>query len=298
MAGFELSYFLINDGLGGFIADWEKVPDVYYEVWGPYKQFPNALNALLADLDSDGFPELITAPWHWGEDGSPWIGGIYWNDGTGDFSSAEHTPILPPAGTPICRFNGPYLAGGAMAAADIDSDEDIDLLVPWDGGGVCGDTPPTIQVFINRGNRNLVDETLTRFGPPPHGAPPGEILGMPTIDVNEDECVDLVFLTPQRPEMPPGFFESFIWLNDCTGRFVPIENAVLGKPGFLLPMDFDSDGDIDFLSTRYESYTPNQGPGVDWHDFTILENVRPYVVLLFADGFESGDTSAWSGSTP
>ena len=96
--GIEPAYMLLNDGLGQFEANWELLPDyMYWDNIEAYRFDPPGF--LLEDLDGDGHVDLVTAPYVLVE-GRDWTAGISWNDGTGDFSSADRLVIVPTAGIP------------------------------------------------------------------------------------------------------------------------------------------------------------------------------------------------------
>lgn len=304
------SYFMINDGNGGFLLDWDRVPDMYHEDVLDAEQGPHAFGALLEDMDGDGAVDLIVSPFSFGDE-YPWAGGIFWNDGTGHFFDADRFEILPTPGIPDSRFDSPYQEGG-MATMDIEGDGDLDLLLAWNSPfDYTGPeaNPGSLQLLVNQGGRTFTDETVVRLGQPPQPhMRTGAVLLLRTPDVNNDGCPDLILGWDNfRGQRPISWIGREIWLNDCRGEFVPVPGAMLGKPGMtLLPFDFDEDGDIDFLTSRSNSFSYFLGTscdpeplgggeaGADWHDYAILENLRPIRPVLFDHRFESGNTAGWS----
>ena len=89
---------MINDGSGNFLANWQLLPDFLYQEEPQVRAFqPN--NYLWEDMDGDGKMDLVTAPVGYnGEVPASWNGGIYWNDGSGDFSEATLMPFVPTPG--------------------------------------------------------------------------------------------------------------------------------------------------------------------------------------------------------
>jgi hypothetical protein len=298
--GLELPYLLINDGNGGFLADYQLLPDVLYgsqligeePTWLPRL---SPLNYSLDDLDGDGHVDLVIAP-EPTEGGEEYLTGIHWNDGSGDFSTAETMVILPTPGIPD-KIDSPPSASAGTVALDIDDDGDKDLLVLWDAADF-GKYLSSLQVLVNQGGRVFIDETVKRVGAPPQAGMPKEfVIKYYVEDFNRDGCPDLLF-----PDDPFFTRDAVIWLNNCQGYFSPMEGPVLPKLGSsYIPLDFDGDGDTDLISEipRFIGYAGTQGcrpgedPGEDnksdYIDFAVLLNVNPAKFkseLIFKDGVE------------
>ena len=308
------AYFMINDGSGGFLMDWDRVPAMYHQDVLDAEQGPQAFGALLEDMDGDGAVDLIVSPFSFAK-GYPWAGGIFWNDGTGHFFDADRLEILPTPGIPdFTPFNGPWQEGG-IVTMDIEGDGDLDLFLAWnspfDNTGSTAADPGSLQLLVNQGGRTFTDETVTRLGQPPQPhMRTGWVPFLRSPDVNGDGCPDLLLGSQDNSEHSPiAWMGRVVWLNDCRGAFVPVPGAMLGKPGMsMLPFDFDEDGDVDFLSGRINQFSNFFGQqcdpevwgesggqtGADWHDFAILENLRPIRPVLFDHRFESGTTAGWS----
>ena len=148
----------------------------------------NFNQATLADLNEDGRPELIVA----GRPGSKPLDTILWNR-DGVFVQTDITTLPAPA-----HFPNRY---GALNFERIDANQDglMDLVA-------VGTQQPLsvrgwyLQVFINHGNREFVDETTDRV-------PPGEASGgtegvdtavvgpgsdcLQVLDFNQDGAPDL-----------------------------------------------------------------------------------------------------------
>ncbi len=87
----KISYFLINDGSANFTLDRLRLPDNFVD---PASNGYQTSKAELADLDADGFPDLII-----GQEfkTSPNVAPsrIYWNDGSGNFSEESPYVVKP-----------------------------------------------------------------------------------------------------------------------------------------------------------------------------------------------------------
>ena len=273
------SYVLLNDGFGKFEANWELLPDYMY-LEDVCRIDP--LGSLLADMDGDGHVDLVTPPGlgSVGTQDEAWIGGISWNDGTGDFSVAERMPIVPTVGIPGSGGRPYPHSSGAMVASDIDNDGDSDLLVVWDNTALgIPDDRSSLQILVNQGDRVFTDETVARAGAPPQVGMPNGVLIFHAVDINNDGCPDILF-----PEDWFSIFEPKIWLNDCNGYFTPVTEPVLTKAGGIyIPLDVDGDGDTDLLNARgrhtftsgTEGCSPGEGRGSDQIDFAVFLNTSP-----------------------
>ena len=141
-------------------------------------------------MDGDGHVDLIATP-STGSSTGDWIAGISWNDGSGDYSSAERLVIEPTPGIP----NGPGAgrpASSLVEASDIDRDGDKDLLLYWEPGEFPGELTGSLQILVNQGGRVFTDETVARIGAPPQA----EMPTAPEFTVghaNNDGCPDLIF---------------------------------------------------------------------------------------------------------
>jgi len=280
----EEPYLLLNDGQGGFLANWQLLPDFLYGV-NPEDDIAISLGLLVEDLDGDGHADLVTSPSSDPTTGV-WVGGISWNDGTGDFSTADQLVIVPTVGIPDgWPNNGRPYSSGAMVAADVDNDGDKDLLIVWDDAGQAITDRNSLQILVNHGGRVFTDETVQRAGVPPQA---GMTMGLvvrefSAEDINADGCPDLLFPVDQGKDQGAP-----IWLNDCSGNFTFATQTryVLPKPGSVYtPFDYDGDGDVDYLSAITQGFDISGTAGCsigeavtegnDYIDFAVLLNQSP-----------------------
>jgi len=73
----ETPYLLLNDGQGGFLANWQMLPDNLYGL--PYPRGSGGF--FLEDMDGDGHVDLVNFPLRL-DPTDEYLGGISWNDGS------------------------------------------------------------------------------------------------------------------------------------------------------------------------------------------------------------------------
>lgn len=269
----EAAYFLLNDGSGNFVANWDAVPT---EVRGEI----SAAESHIADLDGDGKQDFVVCCGRIeiiGVPGTPILGGVYWGDGSGDFSASEHM-TFPRARAEWAGSNGGFLP------IDIEGDGDKDIIitteVTTEVSGAPAQNPDAspvfVQVLVNHGNRQFVDETAKRIAK--QTSLLMWIIAITELDFNADGCPDF-FIQHQG-----WYWNENLYVNDCKGNFTPVNRAVVGKMRRLIPIDAHGDGDLDFISYAHPVFS-SRG------DFAFLEQIRPVDVrrffpIIYADSFE------------
>lgn len=139
---------------------------------------------------------------------------------------------------------------------DVDNDSDLDLVT----------IDPNLGVFLNDGNGVFAEPQVTNFGFP------AIFVDLGIGDVNNDSNVDLVILTDDPQQVS-------VVLSDGRGNFEL--GPVVALPGefqrAIALADFDSDSDLDFAATYFDSVSEegivcvglNQGDG----SFAIQDSV-------------------------
>ncbi|CAN5479166.1 VCBS repeat-containing protein [soil metagenome] len=185
------------------------------------------VDACFADVNNDGFQDLVVA-----SGGNEYYGSdkwrqprVYMNDGKGNMGKLDNA------------FPGIYLTQSCIKPVDFNKDGFIDFFV---GGRTTpfahGKIPPS-YLLQNDGTGHFknVTENLA-----PGLSDIGFVTNAVWADINGDKQADLV-ITQEW-----GGIEAFI--ND-NGKF--IKKELTDKNGwwnFILPVDIDNDGDIDFIA--------------------------------------------------
>jgi hypothetical protein len=217
---------------------------------------PAALAA--ADLDGDGRADLAAAN-HLALNTSPDNISVFLNRGDGSFATPRN----------FAGGRGP----AAIAAADLDSDGDLDL-------ATANPEPGEVHFFFNDGLGMFV-ETKTLV-------PGGEPLGLTIADLDSDG----------DPDLAAGLGvsgETVIFANQGSGTFQkrwrsaetgPQANIYGGKsPAVLLAHDLDGDGDADLAVKDHQSILlfRNYGAGQFFLDASIFLPENSSLTLAGAD---------------
>ncbi|MCG8318395.1 MAG: FG-GAP-like repeat-containing protein [Cytophagales bacterium] len=210
----------------------QKPPGRFYRLtnnhWSEDKSKED-LDAAFFDFDLDGDLDLyvVSGGNEYEENHENYEDRLYVNDGHGNFTKSNH--VLP----------GIYSSGSVVKPFDFDNDGDLDLFV---GGRVKpGYYPFAPKSYLLENDRgkfiDITDKT----------APELSEIGMVTdavwADVNNDNQIDLVVVGEW---MPITFF-----LNN-NGIFLPDKEASFYEKSSgwwfsIEPIDFDRDGDLDFM---------------------------------------------------
>jgi len=258
----------INDGDGNF-----KIHEYINMSWSfdAMNQYGNPMASLLVDLNNDSFDDIV----FWNFDNREW-----WSD-------AEEGYILLSNGTKtiqdweqISLPQGPFGYNhnkyNHAAFGDLNNDGFNDVVV-----AVTRDLPyyegAYIQVLLNDGKGQLIDETDKRFKNQPrvdthHGE--GNIY---LRDMNQDGFLDIVHSTR---DYFTEFHGAHIAINDGTGVFNSLPNSVLPKrpdKGFNnhhelmkgLPINADNEACLDLISVTDAGFG-NEGVETTNFLFTII----------------------------
>jgi FG-GAP-like repeat len=168
----------------------------------PRPEFWRHYGSALADLNGDGFPDLIlgqsrdTDPTHLNQSSL-----VLYNDGAGHFPLANRILLPAPA------FAGGFTLVNSLQALDVDSDGRLDLILAHNRAGLIGGPSPTfagryLQVLMNRAPGNFEDDTFARLGDQSLTTPDvstayseplyNHVSGIFVTDVNGDGALDLV----------------------------------------------------------------------------------------------------------
>jgi len=183
------------------------------------------VDAIMTDLENDGDLDIVVAAGgnEFRDKNDPMRQRAYVNDGRGNFT--------------VMYFEGLYMTASCVLAADINKDGLVDLFfggraVPWNYG-----VTPDSYLLLNRGGgkfENVTDQIGGGMGKA------GLVKNGAWTDIDNDGDSDLLLAMEWAPPTVylnnNGTFEGRL-LNDMTGWW-----------NFLLPYDFDGDGDMDILA--------------------------------------------------
>ena len=185
------------------------------------------VDALFADVENDGDLDLVVA-----SGGNEYTGTslaltqrVYINDGKGMFSR-DTTSI-----------KGIYMSAGCVAAHDFNEDGFVDLFfggrtVPWKYGIL-----PNSHLLLNDGKGKFSDVT-SKYAPQLTQA--GMVKDAFWEDFDNNGYKDLILAVEWGPLQ--------IFYNDPTHQLTPKSVSGSGWWNFVRPLDFDNDGDIDFVA--------------------------------------------------
>ena len=188
------------------------------------------IDATFADVNNDGSVDLLIASGgneYWGE--SEFLQPrLFLNDGSGNFSRKTDA------------FEGILSTASTVAMYDIDSDGDLDCFlggraVPWKYG-----LTPESYLLLNDGSGTFTNSTAELA---PELAEAGLVKDGQWFDVDGDGDKDLVLALE--------WSNIKIYLNE-SGKLS--EGELEGTSGwwnFVLPVDYDNDGDLDFFAGNY-----------------------------------------------
>lgn len=174
-----------------------------------------------ADVDGDGDQDLFTLGY---SDGFGTHAKLYLNDGSGNFT--------------LANTSLPELGYSSMAFADVDGDNDIDLLLAGQSGG--GSSIPTgTYLYLNDGNGNFTDSSQ----------PIANVINCDVgfADVDNDNDQD-IFILGSLPNLTGALTQLYI--NDGAGNYsLSSNNFTHVYQGAFDFADVDGDDDLDVLVT-------------------------------------------------
>ncbi len=203
-----LTYFLINDGSGGFTENTSRLPASLTEL----DVFRNDTAAAIADMNGDGHVDLIsgTASSTWNVHPST----IFYNDGAGNFSDDLKRDL--PYG-PI----GETEAATDVLPIDLNGDGRLDLMISqMDNDAINPQRAGrSIQILIQESDGSFTDESNLRIANGEAYKPDEPIISyFAPIDFDGDGDLDL-YLEDSGGHSPD---DPVILLNDGTGHFTVV----------------------------------------------------------------------------
>ena len=224
---YYVSVFL-GDGKGKF------TPSPRSPFWPKRGDHPHTHSLLLCDLNNDKKLDIITAN-NADNDIAVMLG-----DGRGGFSSAAKSVF--PCGP------SPY----PLAAADVNEDGNLDILVPNAKPDLC-----TLTVLLGNGKGEFRPSPSSPIKIP---APARDVYYVAVADLNGDGHVD-VLLDGNHDDC------ASILLGDGHGNFIPAPKSPLhmGNRGWnLAVLDYDHDGTLDLVSVNERDIRIHWGDGHGW----------------------------------
>ena len=230
-----MAYSLIINGVYG-------QPTLYYQASpSPANTYGIASSNKMGDVDNDGDMDLIISGYSADNSSSATI--LYKYDGPNQF---EHDTTLA------------NLHDGSVHFADIDNDNDLDILITGEDDSFVRHT----KLFFNDGT-GYFTEDLT------HGITGVSYSDADFGDIDGDGDLDLI-ITGESPS-----FITELYLNDGNGNFTLVTGTSFspGRSGEIKFFDSDGDGDLDFLVTGSDS-----GPGSENTDLYINDGNGNFTV--------------------
>jgi hypothetical protein len=247
------SHFLMNNGDGTFTVDVDRVP--YEVLHNPPPEFWRHQANALVDLNGDGMLDLVLGqgktsdPTHINESSL-----VVFNNGAGRFPLSNRVRLPAPA-----YANG-FTAVGSLAVVDIDRDGRKDLIFAHRPNNFPDYFGRYIQIIMNRGGGQFVDETNVRMGDQSATAPQrssvyaqdlnNQVYAVFLTDVNNDGAVDIAL----NSMFYLGTDTPFVHLNNGSGRFTVADPGIFTGGDLYfgensVPLDLNGDAIVDVAHT-------------------------------------------------
>nr|WP_255726499.1 FG-GAP-like repeat-containing protein [Microvirga sp. ACRRW] len=232
-------YLLINDGKGRFTQNDSFIPDAIGKGFN-FDATHSVPVAKFVDINADGFLDLVAGF----SEASEKAGVAYLNDGTGHFMP-ESASYLPTG-----VFGAKNTIVTDIVGVDVNRDGYNDIVLSTTGGDREKGNwyrGQKLQVLINDGTGHFRDETSARVKQNGKG---NWNQSIKAVDVDNDGDKDIV---AQSDDVGgPLSKQTVVWINSG-GKFTPAPASMLkGFKGTVVPVDFNKDGRMDFLSLRQE----------------------------------------------
>lgn len=206
----EITKLYLNDGVGNF-TELTGLPFVNLSL----------STVSFADIDGDDDQDVLIT----GNDGNSRLTKLYTNDGSANFSEVIDAP-----------FDG--IRSGSTAFADIDNDNDVDLLIT----GLSNNSGRIAKLYRNDGLGNFTEIENTPFDEVDESA-------VAFADVDGDMDLDLLITGSRLTSLNSP--TTKLYTNDGSGTFtevidMPFDDILQGAVAFA---DVDGDSDPDLLIT-------------------------------------------------
>lgn len=202
---------------------YKRMPQMYIELDSVYED----VDASIVDVNNDGAADLVVASG--GNEFSEYSDylrpRVYLNDGTGLMMCHDSA------------FDSIYVTASCVLPYDFNSDGAVDLFlggraVPWNYGKT-----PESYLLVNDGTGRFTDVTQQYA---PGLAHAGLVKNGTWVDLDSDGDKDLLLAAEWEP--------LTIYVNNGNQFEAKALNGTNGWWNFVLPADYDGDGDIDFLA--------------------------------------------------